>query len=281
LVGALLMKKQKKDQRSKQERALKKRTQRKLQLAQRQSQATGEKATVSSHIRRARSYDFEGCWVQKGWTDDGMALTLVARRQSDGDILFGSYLVDYYCLGVKDTFCNANIPPSRFHQEFMVQLFHGVPSLKIAPPLAHELIYGSIEYAAQLGFRPQRDFKLTQNILDPPDLHPRTGNVKFGKDGKPFFIAGPRDNVPAIMERLRRTAGEGNFDYLLAFSPDQDLEDDEDDEEERPSSPLWTPYQDEEEDDELEEPRPALWTPHQDEEKEKDQPRPVLWTPRQ
>ncbi len=64
-----------------------------------------------------------------------------------------------------------------------------------------------IEYAAQFGFQPHRDFKLAQNVLDPPDAHPRTGKVEFGKDGKPFYIAGPHDNVNAILRQLARTAG--------------------------------------------------------------------------
>ena len=59
------------------------------------------------------------------------------------------------------------------------------------------------------------DFKLSQHILDPPDMHPITGEVDFGKDGKPLYISGPHDDVDAIMRQLTRTAGEGNFDYLM------------------------------------------------------------------
>lgn len=95
---------------------------------------------------------------------------------------------------------------------------------KISPDLAHEIIYGSIEYAKQFGFRPHRDFAQSQSILDPPDAHPRTGQVEFGKDGKPFFISGPHDNVEAIMRQLERTAGVGNYDFLAQIggpSPDE------------------------------------------------------------
>ena len=84
----------------------------------------------------------------------------------------------------------------------------------IALALAHELIYGGIEYASRYGFRPDPDFKLAQLVLDPPEAHPPTGAVTFGKDGKPFYVSGPRDNVTAIVNTLMRTAGPDNFDYL-------------------------------------------------------------------
>ena len=80
--------------------------------------------------------------------------------------------------------------------------------------LAHELIWGGIEYAARYGFRPDPDFKLAQLVVDPPEAHPRTGAVTFGKDGKPFYVSGPYDNVDAIMNQLLRTAGPDNFGFL-------------------------------------------------------------------
>ena len=39
--------------------------------------------------------------------------------------------------------------------------------------------------------------------------------MTFGQDGKPFYINGPRDDTYGIMAKLRRTVGDGNFDYLV------------------------------------------------------------------
>jgi len=158
----------------------------------------------------------EGCWVQESWQKDGLAVVVVARRQPNGNIVFGNYLVDCYCLGLKNTFCNADIPYDQFHHDFLPEFFRAVGKpIRISPALAHEIIYGAIEYAAQFGFRPQRDYRDSQYILDPPNVHPRSGKVTFGKDGKPFFFAGPYDNVDAIMRKLARTAGEGNYHYMV------------------------------------------------------------------
>ena len=58
---------------------------------------------------------------------------------------------------------------------------------------------------------------VARQVLDPPDAHKTRYQLKFGHEGKPFFIAGPFDNAKAIIAKLERTAGPGNFDYLITF----------------------------------------------------------------
>lgn len=169
------------------------------------------------YLHHARNYPIEGCWTQKGWEQSGLAVVVVARRQPNGNIAFGCYLVDYYCLGIKDAYCNADIPPGIFHRQYLPKMLSGSP-VEISPALAHELIYGSIEYAARFGFRPHRDFDLARHILDTPETHPRSGTVEFGKNGKPFYISGPYDNPDPIIRQLIRTAGEGNFNFLIPIN---------------------------------------------------------------
>ena len=40
-------------------------------------------------------------------------------------------------------------------------------------------------------------------------------DVEVGKNGKPFFVAGPYDNATHIIKQLEKTAGPGNYDYLI------------------------------------------------------------------
>jgi hypothetical protein len=210
----------KKGEKKRQQKALVRRTKR------REAQRTARSAMASIPlflIRQAHRYPIEGCWTQKDWQESGLAVVVIARRQPDGLLIFGDYLVDHFCLGVKDCFVRPDVPPSRFYNEYLPKMIPGRVPLEISADLAHELIYGSIEYAGQLGFRPHPDFKLAQQVLDPPDQHPRSGAVTFGKDGKPFYISGPYDNVDAIMRQLLRTAGPSNFHYLAHIgSPPED-----------------------------------------------------------
>lgn len=167
------------------------------------------------YIEHAREYPFLGSWIMDGWRENGLTPVVVARQQSSDKVIFANYLVDYYCLGVKDALFNANFPLKRF-KDNLPDLCHGEPE-ECDIGLAHELIYGSIEYARQFGFEPHRDFKLASMVLDPPGAHPSNHHLKFGKDGKPLFIAGPYDNARAIIAQLTRTAGEGNFRYIVGI----------------------------------------------------------------
>jgi hypothetical protein len=82
------------------------------------------------------------------------------------------------------------------------------------------MIYESIEYAAQFGFTPHKDFELTQQMLAPRDEFIASYKLKFGQDGKPLFIAGPHDNTTEILKQLEQTAGPGNYDYVVMTPPD-------------------------------------------------------------
>jgi len=44
-----------------------------------------------------------------------------------------------------------------------------------------------------------------------------------GKDGKPFFIAGPYDNVDRIMAKLTRKLGPDGFHFLFPVSGDEEI----------------------------------------------------------
>jgi hypothetical protein len=97
------------------------------------------------------------------WVDPGG----VARTQEDGRILFGVYLVDYWCLGVKDAYTRVDYSTARFQRD-LPRMCANAP-IPCSLELAHELIYGALEYAKQLGFEPHPDFyrQKADQILDP------------------------------------------------------------------------------------------------------------------
>jgi hypothetical protein len=222
----------KKGQKRKQAESLKRRSERRQSARQVSAWSPRD---VLAHVRQARTYPIEGCWIMPGWEEHGMAVIVVARRQTNGNIVYGTYMVDYYCLGLKNTFFNADIPAGRFRRVILPEVMQDNEPQEISPALAHEIIYGAIEYARQYGFRPQRDYRRSQYILDPPGTHPVTGTIEFGFEGKPLFVSGPYDNVDAILRQLERTAGEGNFHYMVGLdgppSDEWEIDDEWDDDE--------------------------------------------------
>ena len=142
----------------------------------------------------------------------------MARRQPDENICYGVYLVDKLCLGLKNTFGRANFTPARFQQEVDRVFSREIPQ-KCAPELAYQMIYESIDYAAQFGFQPQKDFEVTQHMLAPRGTFQESYQIKFGRNRKPMFIPGPNDNAQAILAQLEKNPGPGNYDYLVMTPP--------------------------------------------------------------
>ncbi|MGC1376047.1 MAG: hypothetical protein WA821_07495 [Anaerolineales bacterium] len=176
----------------------------------------------NDYLQHAREYPILGCWIMSGWKDSGITPVVVARQQGPDRVIFAVCLVDLYCLGVKDAYANADISQKKFERELPLMCRNAPEPCSVE--LAHEVIYGGLEYAERYGFQPHSDFtaQMCDQVLDPPDAHPRTNQVEFGQDGKPFFVAGPYDDerkIDSVINTLARTAGEGNFNYMAGFGP--------------------------------------------------------------
>jgi hypothetical protein len=205
------------DPRKHQKALMKKRSKQKA-ASQRRSHSP-EFAVLSPQviIRHARTFPLFECLISDNWQKDDMGLVqiLLARQQPDGDICFGVYLIDKYCLGLKNTFANANFSQTRYENEVRSRIFREQVPEECPLELAHQMIYESIEYAAQFGFEPEKDFALSQYLLEPRGELEEPYHLTFGKDGKPFFIAGPHDNAARLMRQLEKTAGPGNYHYMM------------------------------------------------------------------
>jgi hypothetical protein len=86
--------------------------------------------------------------------------------------------------------------------------------LTCPPENACRIIFGAIEYARRLGFKPQKDFALSRFVLEGLSETDYDFELEFGFEGKPFYIAGPHDDFMAIIETLKKNVGEGNFDFI-------------------------------------------------------------------
>ena len=193
---------------------------------------------------RARTLELAECLVNDDWEESGMAMIVVARRHKTGNINFGSFVVDTYCLGVKDTSQSFNRFPEDY-QEYKDSLFErgGLTIENIDYALAHNIIFGALNYAAKLGFAAQKDWKYGQMILEPINAVAKMP-LEFGKDGQPFYVSGPYDKAQQIIDKLTKAVGEGNFGTIIDMrsmgfgnefgmsdfdDDDDDFDDDEDD----------------------------------------------------
>ena len=160
-----------------------------------------DKERVKEIIRSSQRFPVEQCLINHDWQKRGLANIIVTRRQEDGRFILGVYLVDLFCLGVKNAFCNAGVT----RKDLDAHLAGCGPGVVLEPTdldHAKEIIFGSMEYARGLGFEPHRDFKLAREVLGTDEVNRKRG-VRFGGPGdKPLFISGPDDDADAILKKL-------------------------------------------------------------------------------
>ena len=205
------------DPRKRQKALMKKRSKQKAASHHKPHQQASLSLSSQSILRRARAFPFYECWISATWQKDdpGLVEIVVARQQPDGALCFGTYLVDKFCLGLKNTFARAGVSRTRYHDEVPGKIFREIESVPCPVELAHQMIYASIEYAAQFGFTPEKDYALTQYLLAPRGELEEPYDLTFGSHGKPFYIAGPYDNATLIVKQLEKTAGPGNYHYVM------------------------------------------------------------------
>ena len=206
------------DERKHQKALMKKRNKQKAASQRKSHSQEFTSLSLQGIIRHARTFPLVECLISESWQSDAplpeLIQILLARQQPDGNICFGTYLVDNYCLGLKNTFANAGFSRTRYEKEVRDPMSRRSTMVECTAELAHQMIYGSIEYAAQFGFTPQKDFALSQYVLAPRGELEEPYHLTFGKDGKPFFVAGPYDNAALILRQLEKNPGPGNFTYF-------------------------------------------------------------------
>ncbi|WP_169951094.1 helix-turn-helix domain-containing protein [Microbispora sp. H11081] len=205
-------------------------------------------AAVAPYVRavaertggRAAEPELAGCWINAGWSeglglpdssgwaDDvpdgqetaGTVSVLVARKHGWDKLSVCAYLVDVYCLGVKHVLGPDVMSEMELHR-FLPRYFriyaHGWRDAPLA--LVRNLVFGAVDYARDLGFEPTAGFAGAAGHLGAWD---DKSAIAFGKDGKPFYLAGPDDDVRHVVKTLERRVGPPpNFDFFAPMPETQ------------------------------------------------------------
>lgn len=162
-------------------------------------------------LYQSKDYPIHECLINSNWQEMGQARILISRKTPNDHLVFGVYLVDIYCLGLKDTFYDFNVHQLTYESDLKTQVYFDEPAVECDFNLAHSIIYNSIHYAKNLGFSPQKGFKLSQYILEPEREMELKQDIEFGHEGKPLYISGPHDDREQIIKTLEKTVGDGNF----------------------------------------------------------------------
>ena len=167
--------------------------------------------------------------VTPTWRDTTQLCSVwISRRAPDTEkTAVALMLVDLACLGVKSAQVKRFSTLAGYH-EFRATIADVQPMAPADFDLAAKILYTAIDYAAELGFKPDFVFNQAEIFLD--GAHPETCAIPVpvgDPEGKPFYMSGPYDDIDRVLATLRRTVGEGNFHYLIEVEPGDPFDDDE------------------------------------------------------
>lgn len=148
----------------------------------------------------------------------GCGYLLVARSKSDGRGEAGFFLLDTFCLGVKDAGFQRFSSRRDLEENLLDPLFRQDELVPMTPPAARKLAWDAVAYARGLGFSPATDYKKACRVFGGISTANCPEEFVFGKEGKPCYIQGPSES-PArraqILNVLEARCGAGGYDYIL------------------------------------------------------------------
>jgi hypothetical protein len=183
-----------------------KRESRRRQLALRSSSNPAIRLAAADRWPVAASLVPENLWSM------GLGNLLIARRTPEGQLACGIFLVDVFCLGVKDAVWKI-VGSTQFNSLRRELEAHGRLE-NVTPEHFAKLVYRAADYGQSLGFPPHRDFRHAQQLLAGIDPSQCPDEFEFGREGRPLYIRGPSESMDEARIIAARVQGHGG-DYAL------------------------------------------------------------------
>ena len=163
---------------------------------------------------KARSLPIGECLIRNKWQERGMGEVIIPRLHKSGNVTVGIFLLDTFCLGLKNSMYRFNLSPEDYEELLSTVLYQDDYDV-ISYNEVHNLIYGAIEYAEELGFQPENTFSVTQYILEEDTEEIPLIEYEFGKDGMPFLITSTRFEANKYIPTLEKNVGADHFDVFV------------------------------------------------------------------
>jgi len=189
------------------QRSSRKAIHRKAVLAQRRK-LEAQVSALELQVRQAATIPIRHCLIQQGLLDHGMGALILARGATLSGFSVGVFLLDTYCLGIKDVFFRV-LDAEEF--EALVDSNEQIlPLVDINSCDARALLHDLAAWSRTIGFAPHRDFTAVEQLFGDVNIDDSNAEFKFGCDGKPLYAPGPSEPpnlVHARFAQLKRHLG--------------------------------------------------------------------------
>lgn len=148
-----------------------------------------------------------------GLFDVGLGSIWFSRRLPNGHYAVSVFLLDTYCLGVKDVMFG--IDTAEAYQANLKDFMHASEEEFVArdPAAVRKLLEDAVRYAKSLGFDPHPEYRYAAMIFGDVDASECKDDFSFGHDGVPHYVPGTHDS-PAFQRRVRQLLEKIDMDPL-------------------------------------------------------------------
>ncbi len=206
------------DEKRRQKKLAKKAAKRKAKLSDKKDARISVSAGAQN-IALALNSPVHECIVPEGLFEVGIGNILISRKMPNGNLALSVFLLDVYCLGVKNAFF---FIMSQSEYDDRIRSIKRDADFKSFPPeCGRKLVESAEAYAGALGFNPHPDYDSAGKIFEDIDAGKCPMQFEFGKDGRPLFVSGPHDTrakCMKIMETLTKSCGPGGFQYMIGVN---------------------------------------------------------------
>ena len=129
-------------------------------------------------------------WRSADLFDSGYGYLVVSRFKADGRVEAGFFLLDVFCLGVKDAGYHHFRSIADYQEGLIGSFFPDENPVRMTPEAARKLTEGAISYAKGLGFSPAADYKKASRVFGGVTTANCHEQFMFGKNGKPLYAQG-------------------------------------------------------------------------------------------
>jgi hypothetical protein len=150
------------------------------------------------------------CKVLKNWGETGISPIYVSRELTKDSYVFISYLVDFWCLGVKDTTLKFGI--SKSDLEHIYSRSDDLETISYQD--ARSLIIGATDFAKTINIAPHSSWNgIPSSFIEAHLAYEK--KFSFGQDGKPYYVSGPHDYELYDVEEVINKVSEANGHYTV------------------------------------------------------------------
>lgn len=186
--------------------------------SKRREMVSSSHSSLTTLLNRVDDYPILHAAMSSSLFDTGIGHVLLSREGPQRQVVAALFLVDVFCLGVKDAMIGMR-PRSDYERDIWHgRTFEAQGHTPLTPADARKLVEDAVQYASDLGIPPHADYHPARRIFGSIDATESHRQFTFGKNGKPFFIAGPYDDshrCRAIMQTLETNCGPDAYQFMM------------------------------------------------------------------